>query len=347
MPFHSRPSRRPSFRCASWSLSGGTANTSTVKYFTEDVVAFRANRPDGRHDAVRALQKRAEDPADCYAGEMDICAFFDEIPHSVVLSALQAADQACGSEIHPLAIHWVKAYLASVNQKKGLPQGGALSPLLCNLALREADTAVRTACPSSDTVYFRYCDDMILLTSSPEESACGLQVFQDALDRIGLKPHASVHANSLTEAEFLQQKSQQTPQAHPVPIHRASILLKTYFIHKSAGRDPRGGNPKLHPHWGGGFRLLDFNDETRIQLRQLDREMSRRFAILQTLEPEPDLLILNAPARSYFGAPFSYYERFRDPYHLRPCLRKSSWESILGTCNINDFFCEEPGLVSG
>ncbi len=123
--------------------------------------------------------------------------------------------------------------------------------------------------------------------------------------------------------------------------------MKTYFIHKSVGRDPRGENPNAQPHWGAGFRLLDFNAWSRAQLRQLDREMSRRFAILSKLAPEWDPFLRELAPEPYVGAPFSYYERFRDPRHLRPKRRHKI--QIMGTsgCCALDFFCEESGAVSG
>ncbi len=210
---------------------------------SEHVLAFRANRPDGRHDAVRILGKRAADPAPCFAGELDICAFFDEIDHSAVLRSLEEAALDLGCVLDPLAVAWVKAYLDSTKKKKGIPQGGSLSPLLCNLVLRNADQAVREACPHPGTLYFRYCDDMILITNAEADCARGLDAFLLALENLQLRSHAFTRADSLHEKEFLCQKSKRpylwsTKKEEPNAC--AWVSYMGYEIHRGGGMRVRG-----------------------------------------------------------------------------------------------------------
>ncbi|MFF5380548.1 reverse transcriptase domain-containing protein [Pedobacter suwonensis] len=63
------------------------------------------------------------------------------------------------------------------NLRLGVPQGGALSCFISNLFLHEVDMEVYKA--GSDSVYVRYCDDMVILHK--DKSGC-----QEALDRYSI-----------------------------------------------------------------------------------------------------------------------------------------------------------------
>ena len=70
----------------------------------------------------------------------------------------------------------------------GIPQGGALSPLIANLVLHSADRAVRSA-DDSDLLYIRFCDDIIIMHPSKAKCREALQRYMDALELLKLPIH--------------------------------------------------------------------------------------------------------------------------------------------------------------
>jgi RNA-directed DNA polymerase len=69
----------------------------------------------------------------------------------------------------PKVLHLVKQ-IVKANGRKGVPQGGVLSPLLANLYLNELDQGMeeemikrRRAGRWEWVVYTRYADDMVIL----------------------------------------------------------------------------------------------------------------------------------------------------------------------------------------
>ncbi len=144
-----------------------------------------------------------------YAAECDIQGFYDAIGHDVLKDAIRALEQGraeAGSEkLDPAALRVVDAYLDSfcfaeggavnpdiqaayldkngtvpdvpkngagkLNKRRvGIPQGGALSPLLANVVLHAADVAVmQESDRDSDLFYARFCDDTLIVHTRPPE----------------------------------------------------------------------------------------------------------------------------------------------------------------------------------
>lgn len=145
-----------------------------------------------------------------YAAECDIKGFFDCVRHEVALQAVKRAVDALGQKgihVDPIALKIVEQYLNGYDYfgyarplaqklvdgrknakisgvvlsdlqgkgiealgRTGIPQGGALSPLLANLIMHDVDKAVLGDTPDPDLLYYRYCDDMILL--HPDKQLC-------------------------------------------------------------------------------------------------------------------------------------------------------------------------------
>lgn len=73
----------------------------------------------------------------------------------------------------------------------GIPQGGALSPVIANIVMDSVDRAVLST-NDPDLFYARYCDDMILI--HPEKGKCqaALDRYLHALEQLKLVPHPPV-----------------------------------------------------------------------------------------------------------------------------------------------------------
>jgi RNA-directed DNA polymerase len=95
--------------------------------------------------------------------DVDLKSYFDNIRHHLLLRKLAMRIQ------DPAILHLVKQILKA-NGKRGVPQGGVLSPLLANLYLNDLDKAMeeemvkrRREGKWERVIYTRYADDMIIL----------------------------------------------------------------------------------------------------------------------------------------------------------------------------------------
>ena len=95
--------------------------------------------------------------------DVDLKSYFDNVRHHLLLQKLAKRVQ------DPKVLHLVKQILKA-NGKKGVPQGGVLSPLLANLYLNELDQAMEEEMAKRQRaerweriVYTRYADDMVIL----------------------------------------------------------------------------------------------------------------------------------------------------------------------------------------
>jgi group II intron reverse transcriptase/maturase len=70
----------------------------------------------------------------------------------------------------------------------GTPQGGPLSPVLCNVYLHRLDRVWNT---SAHGVLVRYCDDLVVMCRSREQAQAALERLTVLLGDLGLEPKAS------------------------------------------------------------------------------------------------------------------------------------------------------------
>jgi RNA-directed DNA polymerase len=94
--------------------------------------------------------------------DLDLKAYFDNVQHYLLLEkvARRVQDEA--------VMHLLKMMLKATG-KKGVPQGGVISPLLSNLYLNEVDRMLEKAVDttrrgkSTNVQYARFADDMVIL----------------------------------------------------------------------------------------------------------------------------------------------------------------------------------------
>jgi RNA-directed DNA polymerase len=97
--------------------------------------------------------------------DLDLRAYFDNVQHYLLLAkvARRIQDDA--------VMHLLKMILKSTG-KKGVPQGGVISPLLSNLYLNEVDRMLEKAVEttrrgkSTSVQYARFADDMVILINA-------------------------------------------------------------------------------------------------------------------------------------------------------------------------------------
>ena len=125
------------------------------------------------NDAIQRIRTILDKPnAPRYVWDADISKCFDKISHEFLKKEIRGLLCPEGCEF---VGEWLKAPIMDKGcmsyPKEGTPQGGVLSPLLCNICLNGLENAVRDGLPSSSSTagrklkgkwVVRYADDFII-----------------------------------------------------------------------------------------------------------------------------------------------------------------------------------------
>jgi group II intron reverse transcriptase/maturase len=144
---------------------------------------FRPRR--SQHDALQVLIDEAWDGRR-WVAESDISNCFGEIPHSELMSAIEERI----SDRHVLKL--LRAMLrAGVMQDgtvtrdvAGTPQGGVLSPCLCNVYLHRLD---RQWAERGHGALVRFADDLLVMCRTQREAEAALAAMRQILGELGLR----------------------------------------------------------------------------------------------------------------------------------------------------------------
>ena len=129
--------------------------------FSESSYGFRPKRSG--HDAVRQLQQFIKG-GKRVAVDVDLSAFFDRVNHDYLMSLL--GQKIRDKRLLQLIVRYLRAGTVDdgcwLESKKGVPQGGPLSPLLSNIVLDVLDKELERR--GHDFV--RYADDFVIVVNS-------------------------------------------------------------------------------------------------------------------------------------------------------------------------------------
>ncbi len=133
-------------------------------YFSGHSYGFRPNR--SAHGAVKAVQTAIKEGYR-YAVDIDLSKFFDQVNHDMLMHRL--AKWVDDKRVLTLIGKYLRAGV-SINgeigpTRRGVPQGGPLSPLLANVMLDDLDRYLE----SKGYRFARYADDFVISVKSPEE----------------------------------------------------------------------------------------------------------------------------------------------------------------------------------
>jgi RNA-directed DNA polymerase len=121
--------------------------------------------------------------------ETDIADCFSAIPHSGLMSAVK--ERICDRRVLALLGAFLRAGVledgAVRRPVSGTPQGGVLSPLLCNVYLHRLDRAWRGAYGT----LVRYADDLLVVCRSRGQAQAALARLGVLLADLGLQPKAA------------------------------------------------------------------------------------------------------------------------------------------------------------
>lgn len=193
-----------------------------------------------------------------YVADCDVQKFFDVINHDVIRSAFDSFLQRVADKMpDPRARHVLDAYLdvysfpailencqdqAVIDKRDyvarvpdavleelypgedicglhiGIPQGGALSPLLANLVMDAVDRAVLSD-SDPDLFYARYCDDMVIVHPDKSKCVAALRRYLDAMELLKLPIH-KLSRKTRYSASYFSEKSK-----GPIAWKKTSIGL--------------------------------------------------------------------------------------------------------------------------
>jgi len=131
-------------------------------------------------------------------------------------------------------IEWLDAdtlkrlYRDSEAERVGIPQGGALSPLLANLVLDAADRAVMAECGADDVFYARFCDDMLLVHPNRARCHAIFESYQRTLSVLKVVVHVSKEITQY-KSSFYEAKSK-GPYAWGKPDGRKQVVPWVSFL---------------------------------------------------------------------------------------------------------------------
>lgn len=143
---------------------------------------FRPKR--SAHDALQLILD------ECFQGrrwvvETDIADCFEAIPHERLMQAIEEriVDRNLLKLLRALLRAGVMEEGAVRRSVSGTPQGGVISPLLCNVYLHRLDRAWQTR---GQGVLIRYADDLVVMCNTEPEARRALAALQTALPELGL-----------------------------------------------------------------------------------------------------------------------------------------------------------------
>jgi RNA-directed DNA polymerase len=147
---------------------------------------FRPGRP--AHDALQVLID------ECWRGrrwvvETDIASCFSAIPHEKLMQAVE--ERVCDQAVLKLLRVMLRAGVMEDGQVRrpvtGTPQGGVVSPLMCNVYLHRLDRAW----DDGDGALVRFADDLVVMCWSRGQAERALERLTVLLAGLGLEPKAA------------------------------------------------------------------------------------------------------------------------------------------------------------
>ena len=162
------------------------AKTVIEPIFEADMLECSFGFRPGRsaHDALQVLIDEAW-RGRRWVAESDIANCFEAIPHSKLMLAIEEriVDRQILKLLRAMLRAGVMEDRAIMRSGSGTPQGGVISPCLCNVYLHRLD---RQWAARGHGVLVRYADDMVVMCRSQAEAQRALEALREILSELGL-----------------------------------------------------------------------------------------------------------------------------------------------------------------
>lgn len=144
---------------------------------------FRPQR--SAHDALQVVIDEAW-RGRVWVVETDIANCFEAIPSEKLMQAVE--ERVCDQSVLKLLRAMLRAGVMVdgqvVTPQFGTPQGGPLSPLLCNVYLHRLDRVWQTR---EHGVLVRYCDDAVVMCKSRQQAEAALARLREIMAELGMQ----------------------------------------------------------------------------------------------------------------------------------------------------------------
>jgi len=268
--------------------------------FQSGSYGYRPNRT--AHEAIDRVAKAIVEEKTRII-DLDLRAYFDNVQHYLLLE--KVAKRVQDGEI----LHLLKMILKATG-KKGVPQGGVISPLLSNVYLTEVDRMLEKAIETTrygkytSVQYARFADDMVILIDAhprhdwvvrgverrlrEELAKLRVEINEDKSRMVDLKKEESFSFLGFEFRRIRSRKGVWRPNYAPKQKKRKALIAKLREIFRSKVSQPVGEvveaiNPILRGwvnyfrvgHSSGCFSMIKDWVEKKIR-RHLMRARNRR-----------------------------------------------------------------------
>lgn len=200
----------------------------------------------------------------------------------------------------------------------GVPQGGALSGLIANMVLNSVDWQVKRKMTDRD-LYLRYCDDMIIISTSKKRCKELFSIYYNGTKRLRLVPHEPEKKMEFGQKAFWKGKSK---DAYPWAMRQKDAAEWIGFVGYEMRRD---GMLRIRKK---SFRK-ELDKQTKVVFEKtLDKIKNKRrvsnVSLLNSLESK--LISMSVGKISVWNAPFmesemSWSAGFKE-LEMNPVLEK-------------------------
>jgi hypothetical protein len=159
--------------------------------------------------------------------------------------------------------HISEHYIDIVNERIGVPQGGALSGLIANIYLNQADLTIT----NENVLYQRFCDDMIIISENIEDCINAKELYEKALVKLKLFPHPFKDSSKL------------------MSIEHNKINYYDFWQGKSKGPYKWGKIDKNSFPWIGfvGYEI-NYKGDIRVRKKSLEKELQKQKTIVKEIK---------------------------------------------------------------
>ncbi|WP_415717757.1 reverse transcriptase domain-containing protein [Maridesulfovibrio sp.] len=153
------------------------------KLFHQDSYGYRPGR------SVDMAVNKTQEFLKCgmnWALDADITKFFDSIPHRQLRKTVKK--YVPHGAVQSLIFDWIKTGTPRTGifqQRRGIPQGSIISPLLCNIFLTPFDNSLS----ARNLPFVRFADDFVVFTISEKEAIKARKYVDKLLQKMGLELH--------------------------------------------------------------------------------------------------------------------------------------------------------------
>lgn len=147
-------------------------------------------------------------------------------------------------------------------EKIGVPQGGALSGLIANIYLNQADIELQRI----NVLYQRFCDDMIIISDNLNDCTEAKEIYEKILIKLKLFPHKFKNEKELMN------------------IKNAKINYKSFWDGKSKGPYRWGKmEDKCFPWIGFVGYEINYKGDVRVRKKSLEKELKKQKTIIKEI----------------------------------------------------------------